>query len=53
MKIRKKTIPNKIRESPRILVILLFCLLIASTVSTAAAAGMHNTIQEYDGAGTC
>ncbi len=53
MKNRKITIPDKIRESAGVLVVLLFCLLIASTVSTAAAAGMHNTIQEYDGAGTC
>ena len=53
MKIRKKTFPHKIHGSARVLVGLLFCLLIALTVSTAAAAGMHNTIQEYDGAGTC
>ena len=53
MNVRKKTIPHKILGSAWVLVGLLFCLLIASTVSTAAAAGMHNTIQEYDGAGTC
>ncbi len=53
MKTRKKTIPDKIRGPVRVSIVLLFCLLIASTVSTAAAAGMHNTIQEYDGAGTC
>ena len=52
MKTIKKTIPNKIQESARVLIVLLFYLLLASTVSTAAA-GMHATIQEYDGAGTC
>ncbi|MGP8337328.1 MAG: hypothetical protein ACT6FC_03730 [Methanosarcinaceae archaeon] len=52
MNIRKKTFSYSIRKSGRVWIVLLSCLLIASTVSTAAA-GMHGTIQEYDGAGTC
>ncbi|KAF5426677.1 Cytochrome c [Candidatus Methanomarinus sp.] len=49
----KKTFSHKTRGSPRVRVILLFCLLVASTLSTATAGMMHNTIKEYDGAGTC
>ncbi|MGP8331932.1 MAG: PGF-CTERM sorting domain-containing protein [Methanosarcinaceae archaeon] len=52
MNIIKKSFPQKRLESARVWIVLLFCLLIASTVSTAAA-GMHSNIQEYDGAGTC